>query len=124
MKTYELTLVLDGKASSAKKKASIEKVTKLIELLGGKVLKTDDWGVKPLAYEINKIATGIYLMLDVELPPEGAKSLNEKLRLEEDIIRYLLVTKPAKLIRIKNNPKASQTEVPAVLLEESNEQKS
>lgn len=91
MKKYELTVVLDGKATPAKKKNITQKIQKLIETLKGKILKEEDWGQKELAGKIGKSGTGIYLHYEVELDAKGAGSINDKLRIEEEIIRHLLV---------------------------------
>ena len=90
---YELTIVLDGATSAAKKKATLEKVTKLVEFFGGKVGKMEDLGVKDLAYKIGKSETGIFAFLPLELDAKAAKSLGDKIRLEEGLIRYLLIKK-------------------------------
>lgn len=60
MNKYELTVVLPEKTTPAKKKSVKEKITKLINNLKGKVLETDDWGEKELAYPIKKSVTGVF----------------------------------------------------------------
>lgn len=91
MKSYELTIVMDGKLSPAKRKAIQEKTTKLVEAFKGKIGKVEDWGTKDLAYNIKKSETGSFVFFPLELEPANAKALNDKLRLEEELIRYLLV---------------------------------
>ena len=93
MRNYELVIVLDGKATSAKKKSVTEKIEKLIKSIKGKVATIKDWGTKDLAYQIGKSTTGAYLILPLELTGEAANELSNKLRLETDLIRYLLVKK-------------------------------
>lgn len=93
MRTYELTIVLPGKATAAKKKTTQAKVEKAIAALKGKAGKVDDWGKRELAYPIAKNETGIFLHYQLELEPESAKNLDSKLNLEENVIRYLLVKK-------------------------------
>lgn len=93
MQKYELTVVLDGKASSAKKKAVGESIEKIITVSKGKIGKAEEWGVKDLAYKIKKSTSGLFLNFVIELETEGAKNLIAKLRTNEDIIRYLLVRK-------------------------------
>lgn len=90
MDKYELTVVVDGK-SAAKKKTVTDKVEKLVSVLKGKVGKVEDWGVKDLAYKIKKSQSGIFVHFPLELEGSAAKSLGDKLRIEDDIIRYLLV---------------------------------
>lgn len=109
-RNYELVVVLDGKATAAKKKTSIEKIEKFIKTLDGKVVDVLDWGVKDLAYPIKKIMSGAYTIFQVELPAAAARVVNEKLRLENDILRYLLMTKETKIARIKNSAKEARKE--------------
>ena len=93
MRNYELVIVLDGKATSAKKKAVTGKIEELVKTLKGKVGKIKDWGVKELSYKIGKSTSGAYLIFPLELEPVGAKDMPNKLRVDEEIIRYLLVKK-------------------------------
>lgn len=91
MQKYELTLVLPEKATPAKKKSVRELIKKLIDTNEGKVVKEDEWGKIDLSYEINGESAGVFLHDTLELKPESVKQINEKLRLEQDILRYLLV---------------------------------
>jgi len=93
MNNYELVIVLDGKATVAKKKSARAIIEKLVKINKGKVLDMEDWGTRDLAYTIGKSETGAYLIFSLELEPEGAPEINSKLRLEENIIRYLLIRK-------------------------------
>ena len=90
---YELTIVLDGKSTTAKKKTADKKIKELIKVFSGKVIKSDDWGEKELAYPINKSDSGVFLHYEVELDADKAKDLPNKLKLEEDYIRFLIVKK-------------------------------
>lgn len=91
MSKYELTIVLDGKATSAKKKAVLETLEKTVGLLSGKMGTVEDWGVKELSYPIKKLTAGLFVFIPLDLPEEAAKKLTEKIKTENDIIRYLLV---------------------------------
>jgi len=91
MNSYELTVIIDGKATPAKKKAFLGRVSKLIKLFKGEITKEDDWGKRDLAYKINKLASGNYLFFELKLEGSAAKSLRDKLRVDEDVVRYLLL---------------------------------
>ena len=91
MDIYELTVVIDGKATSAKKKAMVGLVEKIIKVVDGKVIKKDDWGVKDFAYPIEKINSGNYIYFELELDTDKVKDINQKLVIEEDILRFLIV---------------------------------
>lgn len=91
MRKYELTIVLDGKATAAKKKSVREAMEKTVGLLKGKVGTVIDWGEKELAGRIGKSETGIFVLFPLEMTPDSAKKLAEKIKTEDDIIRYLLI---------------------------------
>lgn len=93
MQKYELTVVLDGKVTPAKKKTLRESVEKTVDLFKGKIGTVEDWGEKTLAYQINKSTSGIFLFFPLELDPQEAKALSTKLSQEEGIIRYLIIKK-------------------------------
>lgn len=82
MQKYELTIVLEEKASVAKKKKIQETVEKIISLVKGKVGKVEDWGV---------VGTGVYLHFPLELEKSSVKAISTKLGQEGEIKRYLLV---------------------------------
>jgi len=84
-------MVLDGKAGSAKKKKVSETLESLMKLFKGKITDSKDWGVKDLAYGIGKSATGLYLFFELELDGKAVKALNDKLRVDAEILRYLIV---------------------------------
>ena len=93
MEKYELTIILPAKTTTAKKKSAQALVEKLVKTLKGKMLKTDDWGELKLSYKILENESGIFLHYWLELDKQAVNDINNKLRLEEGIIRYLLVRK-------------------------------
>jgi len=93
MYEYELTLVLDGKTQAAKKKKVLDNLEKVLKIFKGTVKKSEEWGVKELAYKLGKSETGLYLYFELEMEPASLKGLNDKLRTDEDVLRYLIVRK-------------------------------
>ena len=84
MEKYELTIVLDTKATAAKKKKVTETIEKIVTLLKGKLGKAEDWGVKE---------AGLYLFFPLETPKFSVKMISTKVSQEEDIKKYLLIRK-------------------------------
>lgn len=82
MQKYELTIVLDPKATVSQKKTVSEMVEKVVAISMGKVGKIEDWGAK---------AAGIYLHFPLELTGQGAKALLAKVAVEKDIKKHLLM---------------------------------
>ena len=97
MRAYELTVVIPGSASAAKVKSTKELITKLLKVFDGKVLKEDNWGKKELSYLINREDSGVYLHYLVELKPETVSQLDNKLTLEDSVLRHLLVKAESKV---------------------------
>jgi small subunit ribosomal protein S6 len=93
MENYELTLVLPEKSTPAKKKSVQDLLEKLVKTLKGEITKVDDWGELVLSYKISGNNAGIFLHYWLELDKQVVKDIDTKLRLEEDVIRYLLVKK-------------------------------
>ena len=70
-----------------------EKVTKLFTDNGGKVVATDNWGKRKLAYTIKKQEHAIYVFYTVDMPAEGVKKVEGTLNITSEVVRYL-ITKP------------------------------
>lgn len=91
MKRYELTLVLPEKATAAKKKSVTQIIEKMVKVFKGKIEKVDDWGKIKLFYPIKNNQSGVFLHFKLELKSDSARQVEQKIKLEEDIIRHLLV---------------------------------
>jgi len=70
-----------------------QKVAKIFTGNGGKVVKTDNWGKRKLAYTIKKQEHAIYVFYTVELPGEGVRKVENSLNITDEVIRFL-ITRP------------------------------
>lgn len=91
MSNYELTVVLPGESASAKAKSFSASLEKIVAGLKGKVTEKKEWGKIELAYPIKKNKSGFFLHYNLELEPSSVKGLNDKFKLDDDIIRSLLI---------------------------------
>lgn len=91
MRTYQTIIVIDSLLKSEEIDAIIEKISRIINNNGGKVLSIDRWEKKRLAYEIKKRQYGYYVEIDFEAPHNLVKILERDYRLDENILRYLTV---------------------------------
>lgn len=85
-------LVKTGLAEEAAEKL-ISGIKVLIEKSGGKIVKTENSGKKPLAYPIKKQTEADYWFLEISETPEKIKPFEEKLKTNENILRYLIIKK-------------------------------
>ena len=95
MNKYELALVITPTIDDEARNAEIAKVQELIERFGGKIEKVDDWGKRRLAYEIKKLNEGFYSFTTFDAPAETPAEMESRLRIMENVLRYLIVRKEA-----------------------------
>lgn len=92
MKNYEIMYIC--KASYEEAIQSItEKFNAIINQNGGTVEKTDVWGKKRLAYEIQDLAEGIYVLVNFAATPVCIKELDRVMRIDDAILRHMIISK-------------------------------
>ena len=91
MRQYELGLVLHPEVEQSDVTEAVDKVGQLIEAGGGEVTSVDVWGRRALAYPIRRQTEGTYVFLQAQLDPGALQDLERNLKLEEEILRYLLI---------------------------------
>jgi small subunit ribosomal protein S6 len=93
MRQYELILIIQPDLDEEATNELIDRVKAMITTQGGEILKTDLWGLKSLAYEIQDFRQGFYVYMEVEFDPQFGTELKQSLRYIEPIIRYMLTRK-------------------------------
>lgn len=88
---YETVFMARQDLSEAQVKELSDKFTKIIETQGGKILKTESWGLRTLAYKINKNKKAHYVLFETEAPSAAVVELERVLRIKEDVLRSLTV---------------------------------
>ncbi len=96
MKSYELIFVVRPDLTDGEVGTIRSDVRNQISTLNGSIEKEDPWGRRQLAFEIKDCTEGIYTMFDVKLPPESSNKLNDQLKIDERIIRYMITIKEDK----------------------------
>ena len=71
--------------------ALAEAATKIIEDNQGKVVKTESWGLRTLAYRVAKNRKAHYVMLEIDAPGSVVAELERQTQINEDVIRYMTV---------------------------------
>lgn len=95
MMKYELALVLSAKIEDEERAALVEKVQAMITTAGATITNVDEWGKKQLAYEIQKMKEAYYYFIQFEGETTVPAELEEKLRIEESVLRFLCVKQDA-----------------------------
>lgn len=89
MNNYQLTVLVQPNLAEKDRKDLLDGVTKMF----GKVTKEDLWGNRDLAYPIVKHSKAYFAHYEFDLDPALVKELDRSLKLNEDVIRYLLIRK-------------------------------
>lgn len=91
MKKYETLFVLNPNLTEEEVKAVEEKVKEVIVNGGGVVENVDEWGKRRLAYEIDHINEGYYVLINFNAGPDLPKELDRILRISDKVIRHIVV---------------------------------
>ncbi len=95
MNKYELAVVVNAKIEDDERAAVIEKVQAYIARFGGTVSDVDEWGKRRLAYEIQKMKEGYYYFIHFESDSSVPAELETRLRIMDNVMRYLCVKQEA-----------------------------
>jgi small subunit ribosomal protein S6 len=91
MPLYEHVFLARQDLAQAQVDALAENATKIITDNGGKVAKTETWGLRSLAYRIAKNRKAHYVALDLDAPAPAIAELERQSNINEDIIRFLTI---------------------------------
>jgi small subunit ribosomal protein S6 len=91
MALYEHVLIARPDISPQQVDALIEDITRTVGEQGGKIAKNEYWGLRNLAYRVRKNRKGHYAMLNIDAPSEAIAELERRLRINEDVLRYLTI---------------------------------
>lgn len=91
MAFYEGVFIARQDASTAQVDGLQDTFVALIEEKGGKVTKREYWGLRNIAYRMKKNRKGHYVLFNIDAPSEAIDELDRQLRLNEDVLRHLVV---------------------------------
>lgn len=89
MNNYETVFILTPVLSDAQAKEAVEKFTKLLAENGATIVNEENWGLRKLAYPIEKKSTGYYTLVEFDADAEVIKKLETAYRRDERVLRFL-----------------------------------
>jgi len=102
---YETVFIVNPDVSQENNEVLTNELVEKIEQAGARIVKREYWGSRPLAYSIQKRKRGHYSLLVTDGPAEASKLIDETLRLDERVLRFLttsiteLSDEPSPLLR-------------------------
>ena len=91
MPLYEHVFLARQDLAQAQVDALAENATKIVTDNGGKVVKTETWGLRNLSYRIAKNRKAHYVALDIDAPAPAIAELERQTNINEDVIRFLTI---------------------------------
>ena len=91
MPLYENVFIARQDISGAQADALADAFTQLIADHGGEVKKRENWGLRNLAYRMNKNRKGHYVLFNIDAPAAAIAELERTMRINEDVLRYLTI---------------------------------
>lgn len=91
MTKYEIMYIIRPTVAEEDRKNLIEELNTIFTSRDSSVDKVNEWGMRDLAYEIQKHRKGYYVVLDVTATDEARTEFDRVVRIKEDILRYLIL---------------------------------
>src|SRR6266496_3205268 len=91
MPLYEHVFLARQDASTQQVEELTTQMSGIVEQLGGKVVKMENWGVRSLTYRMNKNRKAHFVLLNIDAPSAAVSEIERQERISEDVIRYLTV---------------------------------
>jgi small subunit ribosomal protein S6 len=105
---YEILYIVKPDLDEEAVAAATKSVDDLISGFGGTVQKTDQWGRRKLAYEVQHLREGYYVLTDFQFDPDRVPDLEGQLRISETVFRYLVTRKPDRVRSTRARRKAAR----------------
>jgi small subunit ribosomal protein S6 len=91
MKNYETVFILNPVLSEDQAKDTVEKFVKVLTKAKAEIINRENWGLKKMAYPIQKKSTGFYNLIEFTAAPETINLLETEFRRDESVMRFLTI---------------------------------
>ncbi len=91
MPLYESIFIARQDVATTQVEALAKAFSDIIVKDGGKVTKTEPWGLRNLAYRINKNKKGHYVLMNIDAPPAAIAEMERNMKLNEDVLRFMTI---------------------------------
>ncbi|MDO8803918.1 MAG: 30S ribosomal protein S6 [Elusimicrobiota bacterium] len=99
MTTYELMLIINPQLTDAEVGEAVEKAKKILTDEKGEVLAEDRLGRKKFSHPVGKNRDGFYVYMKVKAAPESVKAINHSLKLQETVLRSMMIKASAEPVK-------------------------
>lgn len=96
MRKYETMFIIRPGLDEETTKAVIEKFLNLLKERDSEIESVEEWGMRRLAYEVNKLREGYYVLIHFIAKPDTVAELERVFRISNDILRYITISNSEK----------------------------
>jgi small subunit ribosomal protein S6 len=108
LRDYEIVYIVRPDLDEDQLNETVGKVTALIENLGGRLERNNVWGKRRLAYEVNHLREGYYVLTEFQIESARVPEMESTLKISDTVFRHLIVRKPER----KRSADGRRTEAP------------
>ena len=108
MRIYEELFIIRPNATDEEIDPLLEQLRQVICTRGGTVDKSDKWGIRKLAYRLQKQSEGYYILLQFSATPETVKEVERRLRVSDLVLKFITVRIDEKLKKIEKRKKSRE----------------
>lgn len=90
MRKYEVMYIINASVEEEKRSALINDLNGIIIREGGKINKTDEWGMKDFAYKIDDMTKGYYVVVAFEADNACVKEFDRLMRINANVVRFMI----------------------------------
>jgi len=119
MNNYETVFILTPVLSDAQAKEAVDKFTSLLTDNGATIVNEENWGLRKLAYPIDKKSTGYYTLVEFDAEPEMIKKLETAFRRDERVLRFLTFRLDKYAKEYADKRRARRSAAPAASVEQA-----
>jgi len=117
LRDYEILYIVRPDLDEEKLTEAVGKVTALIETLGGQHERTNVWGKRRLAYEVDHLREGFYVLTDFQIEPGRVPEMESTLKISDSVFRHLIVRRPERKKAADGQRPQAAEQTPAVTAE-------
>ena len=93
MRNYEAMYILKPTLEDEAINAAVTRFEDVVKNGGGEIIKSDRWGKRRLAFEVNGVTEGYYVLMAFKSPSSASQELERILKISDDVVRHLVIKK-------------------------------
>ena len=90
MRKYEVMYIINESVEPEKRGELVDKIAKIITDNGGSIEKTDEWGMRDFAYEIDDMHKGYYVVVTFEADNDCVNEFDRLIKINANVVRHLI----------------------------------